>query len=253
MKKNYKSRNIVKGIQVQQSFTLDYIPQGILKVTSRNKKNGKLNKYFTVRVNSPDTNNINFSTGGGSTHILNSSGNLSQFSSTLNKVLIVAGGGGGVCTWWGYNDHGGAGGGFQGATTTYNFPNGTTSNNNPTGGTQISGGFGGGNLDGNSKDSWLNGIFGIGGGSRSTGQSVSGSGGGGFYGGGASWGGSGAGGSGYIGNTLLTEKSMYCYNCQESNEISTKTISTTCTSATPTANCAKQGNGYARITLVSIK
>ena len=47
MKKNYKSRNIVKGIQVQQSFTLDYIPQGILKVTSRNKKNGKLNKYFT--------------------------------------------------------------------------------------------------------------------------------------------------------------------------------------------------------------
>ena len=46
---------------------------------------------------------------------------------------------------------------------------------------------------------------------------------------------------------------MYCYNCQESNEISTKTISTTCTSATPTANCAKQGNGYARITLVSIK
>ena len=186
-----------------------------------------------VRVNSPDTNNINFSTGGGSTHILNSSGNLSQFSSTLNKVLIVAGGGGGACTWWGYNDHGGAGGGFQGATTTYNFPDGTTSNNNPTGGTQISGGFGGG--------------------SRSTGQSVSGSGGGGFYGGGASWGGSGAGGSGYIGNTLLTEKSMYCYNCQESSEISTKTISTTCTSATPTANCAKQGNGYARITLVSIK
>ena len=206
-----------------------------------------------VRVNSPDTNNINFSTGGGSTHILNSSGNLSQFSSTLNKVLIVAGGGGGACTWWGYNDHGGAGGGFQGATTTYNFPNGTTSNNNPTGGTQISGGFGGGNLDGNSKDSWLNGIFGIGGGSRSTGQSVSGSGGGGFYGGGASWGGSGAGGSGYIGNTLLTEKSMYCYNCQESSGTSTKTISTTCTSATPTENCAKQGNGYARITLVSIK
>ena len=33
---------------------------------------------------------------------------------------------------------------------------------------------------------------------------------------------------------------------------STKTISTTCTSATPTENCAKQGNGYARITLVSI-
>ena len=44
---------------------------------------------------------------------------------------------------------------------------------------------------------------------------------------------------------------MYCYNCQESSEDSTKTISTTCTSATPTENCAKSGNGYARITLIS--
>ena len=215
---------------------------------------GVLNAYpnsGNVRVNSSDTNNIIFSTGGGSTHILNRSGNLSQFSSTLNNILIVSGGGGGACTWWGYNDHGGAGGGFQGSTTTYNFYNGTTANNNPAGGTQTSGGFGGGNLDGNSKDSWLNGMFGVGGGSITTKQSVSGSGGGGFYGGGASWGGSGAGGSGYIGNSLLTEKSMYCYNCQESSEISTKTISTTCVNATPTAACAKSGNGYARISLIS--
>lgn len=86
----------------------------------------------------------------------------------------------------------------------------------------------------------------------------SGGGGAGFYGGFSYQGietksdAAGAGGSGYIGNSLLTEKSMYCYNCQESSEESTKTISTTCTSATPTANCAKQGNGYARITLVSI-
>lgn len=78
---------------------------------------------------------------------------------------------------------------------------------------------------------------------------VSGGGGGGFYGGGASWGGSGAGGSGYIGNPSLTDKVMYCYNCEESTEVSTKTISTTCTSATPTINCAKQGNDYARITI----
>lgn len=41
---------------------------------------------------------------------------------------------------------------------------------------------------------------------------------------------------------------MYCYNCEESTEESTKTISTTCTSETPTENCSKQGNGYARIT-----
>ena len=61
---------------------------------------------------------------------------------------------------------------------------------------------------------------------------------------------SGAGGSGYIGNSLLTNKAMYCYNCEESNEESTKTISTTCAEETPTENCAKKGNGYARITYI---
>ena len=60
------------------------------------------------------------------------------------------------------------------------------------------------------------------------------------------------GGSGYIRPPLLTKKSMYCYNCQESSEESTKTISTTCNSETPTENCAKKGNGYARITLISV-
>lgn len=32
------------------------------------------------------------------------------------------------------------------------------------------------------------------------------------------------GGNSYIGNLLLTEKSMYCYNCNESSEESTKTM-----------------------------
>lgn len=76
-------------------------------------------------------------------------------------------------------------------------------------------------------------------------------GGGGYYGGGSIEHGPAGGGSGYIGNSLLTEKSMYCYNCTESTEENTKTISTTCTSATPIVNCSKQGNGYARITLIS--
>ena len=58
--------------------------------------------------------------------------------------------------------------------------------------------------------------------------------------GGYNWGGTGSN----------VYKSMYCYNCTESTEESTKTISTICTSATPTENCAKQGNGYARITLI---
>ena len=83
-------------------------------------------------------------------------------------------------------------------------------------------------------------------------------GGGGFYGGyaddildGGGWI-PGTGGSGYIGNFLLTNKAMYCYKCEESTEESTKTISTTCSEETPTSNCAKKGNGYARITLISI-
>ena len=49
-------------------------------------------------------------------------------------------------------------------------------------------------------------------------------------------------------NKTLVNKVMYCNNCTESNEVSTKTVSTTCTSSTPVENCAKQGNGYAKIT-----
>ena len=63
--------------------------------------------------------------------------------------------------------------------------------------------------------------------------------------------GGGGGGSSYIGNSLLSDKAMYCYNCTASNDTNTKTISTTCNETTPTANCAKKGNGYAKITLVS--
>ena len=63
---------------------------------------------------------------------------------------------------------------------------------------------------------------------------------------------SGSGGSGYIGNPLLTNKVMYCYNCEESSEENTKTISITCSEETPTSYCAKKGNGYARITLIRI-
>ena len=71
-----------------------------------------------------------------------------------------------------------------------------------------------------------------------------------FYGDGASDFSYGGGWSGYIGNSLLTNKAMYCYNCEESSEESTKTVSTTCAEETPTENCAKKGNGYARITYI---
>ena len=50
-------------------------------------------------------------------------------------------------------------------------------------------------------------------------------GGGGYYGGAGGPAGAG-GGSSYIGNSLLNNKAMYCYECEESNEESTKTIST---------------------------
>ena len=46
---------------------------------------------------------------------------------------------------------------------------------------------------------------------------------------------------------------MYCYNCEESNEESTKTISTANVSEVPISNYAKIGNGYAKITLISKK
>ena len=175
--------------------------------------------------------------GGGSTHIALENSLISQITK-LEKLIIVSGGGG-ASTWTSGNywsGTGGSGGGFKGNSGQSNISN------------FLPGGGGTQNSGGNSGSNGTAGNFGL---SELTNPSGS-CGGGGYYGGGTSWGSAGGGGSGYIGNTLLTEKSMYCYNCQESNEISTKTISTTCTSATPTANCAKQGNGYARITLISL-
>ena len=185
---------------------------------------------------------IVYSSGGGSSHILDVSKQLSELVNNKELIYMVSGGGGGACDWWNAGDDGGSGGGTSGSATSKNHDN-----VNSTGGSQVSGGSRGGAVD----DSILIGVFGIGGGATTPkyADMPSGGGGGGFYGGGASWGGSGAGGSGYIGNPSLTDKVMYCYNCEESTEVSTKTISTTCTSATPTINCAKRGNGYARITI----
>ena len=166
--------------------------------------------------------------GGGATHISTLSGELSALSSysiycqnlsTTCPVLIVGGGGGGGA----YYGDGGSGGGFSG---TYGTSSSTVF------GTQTSG---------NSFGSGGTGVTNNGGG---------GGGGGGYYGGGggAASGSSGGSGSGYIGNTLLTNKYMYCYNCSTSDVESTKTYTTTCANETPTENCAKIGNGYARIT-----
>ena len=186
-----------------------------------------------------------YANGGGATHISLKSGLLSSLKNNVDDVLIVSGGGSGSAAHIAGSGYclGGSGGGFTGT----NGVNGAIGKNDyyaenkpGVGATQNSGyKFGegkSGNLDPSSPNS---------------------GGGGGYYGGLTgddvnSWSACGGGGSGYIGNSLLTNKVMYCYNCEESFEESTKTISTTCNEETPTGYCAKKGNGYARITLVSI-
>ena len=171
--------------------------------------------------------------GGGATHIAKKSGELATLSNHQQDILIVSGGGGGSNNAnYPYNySNGGSGGGTSGTAGIYTGAQDFYLNG--------AGGKGATQVSGNS--------FGIG--SCNNGNTKVG-GGGGYYGGiGSDINGAG-GGSGYIGNSLLTNKVMYCYNCEESNEESTKTISTTCVEETPTENCAKKGNGYARITYI---
>ena len=179
--------------------------------------------------------------GGGATHIATESGILSSLESKQSSILIVAGGGGGAGTNVVLDcASGGAGGGISGndATPHRDFP--LQGEYNGLGATQTEGGS-----CYTSDSSWMPycyyGTFGQGGSANYGGA------GGGFYGGGA-FTYSGGGGSGYIGNTLLTDKVMYCYNCEESTEESTKTISTTNVSEEAISNYAKIGNGYAKIT-----
>ena len=187
--------------------------------------------------------------GGGATHISYLSGTLNKLSKhkgTLvdNKyyssqaILIVAGGGGGQGN-NGYNGRAGSGGGYKGVDATggeYWWAGG--------GGTQTAGGVE------NTLSLSKNSGFGQGSSAVNGGGNVSG-GGGGFFGGGtgSGSGGYGGGGSGYIANPNLTEKVMYCFNCLESDEIQLKTISTNQHSSTPEVNKAKEGNGYAKITI----
>ena len=176
--------------------------------------------------------------GGGATHIAKTSGILSALENSKKDIFIVASGGGGgsTCATEEVTNvlAGGSGGGIIGNSNIRKTNYGASQTN---GGTNLSGvgNYGTFGQGGHGYVSNLNRCESVGGG------------GGGFYGG-ASNNYSGSGGSSYIGNSLLTDKAMYCYNCQESSEESTKTISTTCVSETPTSNCSKQGNGYARIT-----
>lgn len=181
--------------------------------------------------------------GGGATHIATASGLLSTFEDKKNNILIVSGGGGGGYFHNNYDyksyGNGGNSGGFTGNDGQMNgsaYPTGL-------GGTQTS--FGGISLTISTK--YTNAGFGYGA-SGITSDNPSCGGGSGLYGGGPGQYAGCGGGSGYIGNTILTDKTMYCYSCKESTEESTKTVSTTCVNDIPTENCAKKENGYAKIT-----
>lgn len=208
-------------------------------------------KYMYIGKNGENyTNGVG---GGGATYILTRSEFLKKLENELSSIIIVSGGGGGS-EWSGGS--GGSGGGFKGNDGnigTLISENVTSISISPasTGGSQNSGGIST-KIDRRSGTTNIyNGAFGKGG--YTVGGDGGGQGGNGYYGGGASdYAGGGGGGSGYIGNPLLKDKVMYCYNCEESNEENTKTISTTCSEETPTTNCAKKGNGYAKITLISI-
>ena len=188
--------------------------------------------------------------GGGATHIALDFGKLSELSAHAmdGRVLIVAGGGGGC----GYaaNDRkafaGGSGGGINGNN---GIPIAQYSAYKGIGASQSGPGYSGVNSAAN------RGSFGIGGNGYDSGSGSPG-GGGGYYGGGGSprGHGGGGGGSGYIANLISANgvtKHMYCYNCTTNSNANTYTHSdgtTSCHSSVATVDCAKEGNGYARIT-----
>jgi len=186
-------------------------------------------------------------TGGGATHIATISGELSSLESykgslyedgsayNSSNILIVAGGGGGGGDFY-YTSNGvtryaegGSGGGYVGGALVNSYQQWC---DNLSVSTQTSAGATSGGA----------GAFGLGGTSSSGG-------GGGFYGGGSCNG--GTGGTGYIGSSLLTDKYMYCYNCETIDSEHIKTYTTTNVSSTPTSNYAKTGNGAAKITKIN--
>ena len=176
--------------------------------------------------------------GGGATHIAKISGLLSTLYNKQEFILIVSGAGGGAIHYNNSNYYtaeatGGSAGGYIGSDSTDlgRLESGNqvnVSSQSGKGGAQIG----------------LNSMFGLG----LTPTTIASAGGGsGYYGGTAGYYG-GGGGSSYIGNALLGNKVMYCYNCTESTDIAAKTISTTNVSSSPVSNYAKMGNGYAKIT-----
>lgn len=217
-------------------------------------------------VDSPETAIYLFGAGGGATHISTKKGLLKDLESSKGTlindlyysstvILIVAAGGGGGGKYSNYSDlragTGGSGGGYIGNKNIVTLNNTEwVDATRPTGATQISGGT---MLNGESDyEKGEDGTFGQGGTAAEVIKTAACGGGGGFYGGSGNRMVGGTGGSGYIGNQNLTNKIMYCYNCQEStseaDETHIKTRGTSDISEEPLSNYAKIGNGYVRIT-----
>lgn len=180
--------------------------------------------------------NTFYGSGGGATHMATRSGLLSSLVSYNNDVLIVSGGGGGASTYsnLAYAAHGGNAGGIQGmAGKVVKIDR----NVSCTGGTQKTPGTG---------TDTIGMGYGVGGSLYSY---VGPGAGAGYYGGGTSEVIS-CGGSSYIGNTLLKNKTMYCYDCTESKAEDTLTKSVLIASQNPEEFKTKKGNGFAKITFL---
>jgi hypothetical protein len=220
----------------------------------------------------PYSANNDGASGGGATHIATVAGllkNLSTYKDTggtnvSKEILIVAGGGGGEGSTGGGSGstavYGGNGGGFSGQKGYSVWGSSCGLNvSSGDGGTQTAGGATY-NTCATYHQPHMNstaGSFGQGGQSGSTSGSdtgASGGGGGGWYGGGGGFILSGGGGSGYIGSSNLISSSsitkhMTCYSCTTSTAAATRTNSNTnAATSAATADRAKLGNGYARIT-----
>jgi len=180
--------------------------------------------------------------GGGATHISTSNSILSSRSGDYNStVIIVAGGGGaGMPLDDGLNATGGHGGGYIGGTG--QIPDASTQN--------LCRGLGGSQSQGGQCErSECRGKFGQGGGNITSRLSDANpviiyschGGGGGLYGGAGSQRAGAGGGSGYINTSKLSNAAMYGYGVSTSSATATKTYSAT-------AQYAKTGDGYAKIT-----
>ncbi len=227
---------------------------------------GGYNGGGDVLCNDEASSNKMSGSGGGLTHISFKNDILKELENEKSSVALVAGGGGGGKSYHNnnYSGIGGHGGGYIGGNGT---PDNQTVYGYGTGGTQASGG---GVVVIDLPYGETSGKFGQGaivnypyGGYYLSGPG----GGGGWYGGGSIEHGPAGGGSGYIGNPSLTDKSMYCYDCEESLDLTKPEIFTVSTtgssnyrdnincangySETPISKCAKKGGGFAKITLIS--